>query len=49
MLDDKGESARVAADRLGPAKVSMTQDKYTSRGRVQNVVAEVMERAISDE
>ena len=32
MIDDAGLSARVGADQLGHAKVSMTQDKYMSRG-----------------
>ncbi len=33
LIDDGGLSARVGADQLGHAKVSMTQDKYMSRGR----------------
>jgi integrase len=32
MIDDAGLSARVGADQLGHAKVSMTQDRYMRRG-----------------
>ncbi len=31
--DDAGFSARVGADQLGHAKVSMTQDRYMRRGQ----------------
>jgi integrase len=34
MIDEAGLSARVGADQLGHAKVSMTQDVYMRRGRV---------------
>ena len=34
LIDDEGLSARVGADHLGDAKVSMTQDRYMSRGHV---------------
>lgn len=52
LVDDEGLSARIAADHLGHAKVSMTQDKYMSRGQVRTEVADLLERtivAISDE
>ncbi|WP_431240776.1 site-specific integrase [Mycolicibacterium aichiense] len=52
LVDDEGLSARIAADHLGHAKVSMTQDKYMSRGQVRPEVADLLERtvaAISDE
>ena len=34
LIDEDGLSARIGADHLGHAKVSMTQDRYMSRGRV---------------
>jgi hypothetical protein len=43
-----GVSARIGADHLGHAKVSMTQDRYVSRGRVHNQVADLLDRAVSD-
>lgn len=49
LIDDEGLSARIGADQLGHAKVSMTQDKYMSRGRVHTQVAELLDRAINDE
>jgi hypothetical protein len=47
--DDQGLSARIGADHLGRAKVSMTQDRYMSRARVPPQVAELLDRVISDE
>lgn len=47
MLDDQGITARVAADQLGHSKVSMTQDVYMARGRVHSVVADVIDKAIT--
>ncbi|MCF8783390.1 tyrosine-type recombinase/integrase [Rhodococcus ruber] len=44
-LDADGQSARVTADVLGHAKVSMTQDVYLGRGRLHDVVAGVIEAA----
>lgn len=32
LIDDAGLSARIGADHLGHAKVSMTQDRHMSRG-----------------
>lgn len=49
LIDDEGLSARVGADQLGHSKVSMTQDRYMSRGRVHTEVAELLDRAINDE
>ncbi len=49
LIDEEGLSARVGADHLGHAKVSMTQDRYMSRGRVHTEVADLMERTIKDE
>jgi hypothetical protein len=40
-------SARIAADHLGHAKISMTQDFYMSRGRVPPKVAELIERTVT--
>jgi integrase len=39
-------SARVGADQLGHAKVSMTQDRYMSRGRLHRQVADLLEDAV---
>jgi integrase len=47
LIDDAGLSARIGADHLGHAKVSMTQDRYMSRGRVHHQVAELLEQAIT--
>ena len=49
LIDDEGLSARSGADQLGHAKVSMTQDKYMSRGRVHTQVTELLDRTINDE
>jgi integrase len=48
LIDEQGLSARIGADHLGHPKVSMTQDRYMSRGRVHHQVAEVLEQAVSD-
>jgi integrase len=48
LIDDAGLSARIGADHLGHAKVSMTQDRYMSRGRVHHQVAELLEQTITD-
>jgi integrase len=45
----RGLSARVGADHLGHSKVSMTQDRYMSRGRVNSEVAALLDRAMKDE
>jgi integrase len=49
LIDDEGLSARIGADQLGHTKVSMTQDRYMSRGRVHTQVAELLDRTINDE
>ena len=51
LIDDEGLSARIGADHLGHTNVSMTQDKYMSRGRVHPQVADLLDRvvAINDE
>lgn len=49
LIDDDGLSARIGADHLGHSKVSMTQDRYMARGRVHSEVADLLDRAISDE
>jgi integrase len=49
MIDDAGLSARIGADQLGHAKVSMTQDRYMRRGKVHAEVAALLDRAISGE
>jgi integrase len=48
LIDDAGLSARIGADHLGHAKVSMTQDRYMSRGRVHAQVADLLDRAVTD-
>jgi integrase len=48
LIDDEGLSARIGADQLGHTKVSMTQDRYMSRGRVHTQVAELLDRTIND-
>jgi integrase len=49
MIDDAGLSARVGADQLGHAKVSMTQDRYMRRGKVHAEVAALLDRSITGE
>ena len=49
LIDDGGLSARIGADHLGHSRISMTQDKYMARGRVHTVVADMLDRIISDE
>jgi hypothetical protein len=48
LIDDEGLSARIGADHLGHTNVSMTQDKYMSRGRVHTQVAELLNRFFSE-
>ncbi len=47
LIDDGGLSARIGADQLGHSKVSMTQDRYTARGRVHTEVADLLDAAIN--
>ena len=42
VIDDEGLSARIGADHLGHSKVSMTQDRYMTRGRVHTQVADLL-------
>jgi integrase len=49
LIDDEGLSARIGADHLGHAQVSMTQDRYMARGRVHAEVAAMLDRTINDE
>jgi integrase len=49
LIDDEGLSARIGADHLGHARVSETQDTYMARGRSHKAVADLLDRAISDE
>ena len=46
LLDGQGLSARIGADQLGHAQVSMTQDVYMGRGTVHTEVAEALDRMI---
>jgi integrase len=48
LIDDEGLSARIGADHLGHTNVSMTQDKYMSRGRVHTQVADLLDRLIAE-
>jgi integrase len=49
LIDDESLSARIGADHQGQSKVSITQDRYMSRGRVHTQVAELLDRTIKDE
>ncbi|WP_169585281.1 tyrosine-type recombinase/integrase [Antrihabitans stalactiti] len=46
LLDEAGLSARIGADHLGHARVSMTQDVYQARGRVHHAAAQAIDAAI---
>ncbi|MBT1002631.1 site-specific integrase [Paenarthrobacter sp. DKR-5] len=46
MIDAQGLSARVGADQLGHANVSMTQDRYHGRKTTHVEVAEVLDQAV---
>jgi integrase len=48
LIDDEGLSARVGADHLGHTLVSMTQDRYMSRGRIHTQVAELLDRTVKN-
>ena len=49
LIDEDGMSARVGADQLGHAKVSMTQDRNMPRGRVHTAVADLLDRTVAAE
>ncbi|RGP51615.1 hypothetical protein AWH04_18260 [Rhodococcus erythropolis] len=46
LADEAGLSARVGADHLGHAKVSMTQDVYFGRGKTHSALADVLDSAV---
>ena len=47
LIDDEGLSARIGADHLGHSKVSMTQDRYMTCGRVHTQVADLLDRTVA--
>lgn len=47
LIDDEGLSARVGADHLGHRNISMTQDKYMTRGRQHSEVASLLDKAVA--
>lgn len=47
LIDDEGLSARVGADHLGHRHVSMTQDRYMTRGRQHTAVADLLDKTVS--
>ncbi|MBT2594556.1 tyrosine-type recombinase/integrase [Arthrobacter sp. ISL-72] len=47
LLDGQGLSARIGADQLGHAQVSMTQDVYMGRKVIHTEVADVLDRVVS--
>lgn len=46
LIDEGGLSARVGADQLGHARISMTTDVYMARNRVHSEVADLVEHAV---
>ncbi|AQT82673.1 transposase [Mycolicibacterium litorale] len=46
LIDEAGQSARIGADHLGHATVSTAQDRYMSRGRVRNQVADLLAEVV---
>jgi integrase len=49
LIDEEGLSARIGADQLGHSQVSMTQNRYMTRGKVHSEVAALLDRAIKYE
>jgi integrase len=47
LIDDEGLSARIGADQLGHAQVSMTQNVYMARKRVHAQVADLLDRTVA--
>lgn len=47
LIDDEGLSARVGADHLGHRNISMTQDRYMTRGRQHSEVADLLDKAVA--
>lgn len=48
LIDDAGLPTRIASDQVGHSKVSMTQDRYMTRGRTHTEVSDLLERTIND-
>lgn len=46
LADEAGLSARVGADHLGHARISMTMDAYMARGKTHSAVADVLDIAL---
>jgi integrase len=46
LIEDEGVSARIGADHLGHSHVSMTQDRYLTRGRIHTQVADLLDRTV---
>lgn len=46
LIDAQGLSARIGADQLGHAQISMTQDVYMGRKAVHTEVADVLDRIV---
>lgn len=46
LIGENGLSARIGADQLGHAEVSMTQNVYMRRGQVHAEVADLLDRAV---
>ena len=46
LIDDEELSARIGANHLGDSHVSMTQDRYMTRGRIHTQVADLLDRAV---
>jgi integrase len=46
LIDDEGMSARIGADHLGHSRISMTQDRYMTRGRIHTQVADLLDRSV---
>lgn len=47
LIDEEGLSPRIGADHLGHRHVSMTMDRYMSRGRTHSAVADLLDRAVA--
>jgi integrase len=47
LIGDSGLSARIGAHHLGQARISMTQDRYVSRGRLHTQVADILDRVVA--
>lgn len=44
----EGLSARIGADHLDHSHVSITQDRYMSRGRIHTEFADLLDRAVRE-